>query len=333
MSHLQRQPTRRTQTGFTLIELMISLVLGLLVVSAAAGIFLSNQRTFRATEGLARIQENARVAFELMARDLREAAGNPCGKNLPVANVLNGASSGTGPWWMRWDPGLVGYENGALGGSAAGTDALELLTSGNSPVTVAAHDQQTGNPGSPAIIKVNITHHGLRDNDIVVICDYTQASIVQLSKAADGNVALGFNKGSSASPGNCTKDLGVPVLCTATGYSKSYGSNSLIAKLYAARWYVADNGRGGRSLYRVYMDKGAEQPAEEVAEQVQDMQLEYLQSGKAGYVAASAVTDWKGVVAVRITLSMLGTTHAGEGKTQLTGTLTHIVTTLRNRTS
>src|SRR5688572_25344418 len=90
---LQRRGTVRTvgeNAGFSLVELMISLVLGLLVTAAAVGIFLSNQRTFRATESLARIQEDGRVAFELMARDLRQAAGNPCGRTLPMANVLSG---------------------------------------------------------------------------------------------------------------------------------------------------------------------------------------------------------------------------------------------------
>ena len=58
---LQRRGTVRTvgeNAGFSLVELMISLVLGLLVTAAAVGIFLSNQRTFRATESLARIQED-----------------------------------------------------------------------------------------------------------------------------------------------------------------------------------------------------------------------------------------------------------------------------------
>ena len=51
--------------GFSLIELMIALLIGLLVVSAAGSLFISNKRTYNATETLGRIQENGRVAFEL----------------------------------------------------------------------------------------------------------------------------------------------------------------------------------------------------------------------------------------------------------------------------
>ncbi|MFP3416601.1 prepilin-type N-terminal cleavage/methylation domain-containing protein, partial [Bacillus sp. SIMBA_074] len=49
------------QQGFSLIELMIALVLGLLVVGAAIGIFLSNRQTYQATEGVGRAQEGVRT--------------------------------------------------------------------------------------------------------------------------------------------------------------------------------------------------------------------------------------------------------------------------------
>ena len=39
--------TLRYQSGLTLVELMISLTLGLLVISAVSSLFLSNQKTWR----------------------------------------------------------------------------------------------------------------------------------------------------------------------------------------------------------------------------------------------------------------------------------------------
>ena len=100
---------RRNVGGFSLIELMIALVLGLLVVGAATGIFLSNRQTFRSAQNLGSVQENARTAFELMARDLREASGNPCVNNVPIGNVLNGAA---GNWYTNlvdWGAAMQGY--------------------------------------------------------------------------------------------------------------------------------------------------------------------------------------------------------------------------------
>ena len=70
------------QAGLTLVELMVALVLGLVLILGVLNIFVSNRETFRVTENLTRIQENARAGFDFMARDVREAGQNPCGTNL-----------------------------------------------------------------------------------------------------------------------------------------------------------------------------------------------------------------------------------------------------------
>src|SRR5690606_41387180 len=68
----------RAMAGFGLSELMIAMVLGLIVIGAAFAIFQTSQTTYRSSEGLNRIQESARVAFELMSRDIRAAGGSAC---------------------------------------------------------------------------------------------------------------------------------------------------------------------------------------------------------------------------------------------------------------
>jgi len=315
---------RSRQTGLSLIELMISMVLGLLVVGSAVGAFLSNQRTYRATESLARVQETTRAGFELMAREVREAGGNPCSKNLPTANVLDG---GGGPMIANWNNGVTGYDNGALAGSRAGTDAIELhsATSNGSTVTEVPS-------GSAANLKVNTSAHGFEVGDILMVCDYGQASIFQTTGANAANVTIGHNVGGSVAPGNCTKGLGLPVVCTANGTPKLYGPNSVVAKLHAARWYVADNGRGGSSLYRRPMNQGAPGPAEEITEGVVGMQIQYLVENANGYVDAGGAVDWPRVTAVRITLDVEGPGREGTDGEALARRIEHIVT-LRNRTS
>src|SRR3546814_1117931 len=46
------------QAGFSLVELMISLVLGLIVIGGVTTVFLSNQQSYRSNEGLSQLQEN-----------------------------------------------------------------------------------------------------------------------------------------------------------------------------------------------------------------------------------------------------------------------------------
>ncbi|HJR72152.1 MAG TPA: PilW family protein [Luteimonas sp.] len=323
----------------SLIELMISLVLGLIVVAGAGAIFISNRQTYTATDSLGRVQENARVAFELMARDVREAAGNPCAKNLPVADVLN--NSGT-TWWANWSDGVVGYDgNVAMSGNAfgtgkeervAGTDAIELKSGGTGGTTVVKHVPTS------AQFEVNTVNHGLNDSDIALICDFRQAAIFQVTNAQPGtNTTVVHNDSKTAVPGNCSKGLGIPTDCVGpNGTPYQYGPNSVIVKLSATRWYIGYNDRGGMSLFQSVLQNNAGDVKpinQEIAEGVTNMTLTYLVPNQANYVDASVVTansQWKDVRAVRIEVDMAGQEKVGTDRSVLKRKLAHVAT-LRNR--
>lgn len=332
-----RLAARASVRGLTLVELMIALMLGLLVVGSASAIFISNRQTYRATEGLGRLQENGRIAFELMARDLREAGGNACGNAdrkapLKIVNVLSATSN----WWANWNNGIIGYEAAmttAPGNRIAGTDAVALMSGeSSSGVTVVAH-----NP-TAAQFQLNTTSHNLNDGDIAIVCDWRQASLFQVTNAQPGtNTTVVHNTGNTASPGNCSKGLGYanPPKCTANGTPYEYGGNSMIVRLHAVRWFVGSTAGGGRSLFRSTLaNQGGVLLArdQQIAEGVNNMQLQYLLEGGAGYVDATAVPAdrWRNVTAVRVTLDILSADGAGVGGAQLQRRIAHTVT-LRNR--
>jgi type IV pilus assembly protein PilW len=335
MNHSPTSP-RRLVHGLSLVELMIAMLLGLLVAGAATTIFMSNRQTYQATDNLGRIQENLRTSFELMARDVREAGGNPCANDLPIANVLNNPG---GEWWSNFGTGLIGYEAGtaaqglttgtAEGQRVAGTDAIELKSAVDSNIRVVVKM-----PEPSADIEVSSTA-GLDNNDIIMICDFNQASIMQVTQTPAG-LKVQHNSGAGA-PGNCTKHLGFPVVCTnGTGNSPYlYDQNAIIAAYQAMQWYIGNNVRGGRSLYRRVMRSGAAGPqvgVEEIAEGVTDMQLEYLTRTSGVYNSADMITDWPAVVSVRITLVLEGQDNVATDGGRIDRTLTHIVA-VRNRTS
>jgi type IV pilus assembly protein PilW len=64
------------QQGFSLVELMVALILGLLVTLAAVGLFNTNQRSFQLQMALSEVQETGRFTLDYIARDLRKA-GTP----------------------------------------------------------------------------------------------------------------------------------------------------------------------------------------------------------------------------------------------------------------
>ena len=62
---------RNKQVGFTLIELMISLALGLIVVAAAILLFLTGQKSVAMQKGVAELQDNANFGLNYITKDIR----------------------------------------------------------------------------------------------------------------------------------------------------------------------------------------------------------------------------------------------------------------------
>ncbi len=61
------------QSGMSLVELMIALLIGLLLSAAIITVYLSNKKTFWDTEAAASLQENSRFALGLITDDIRAA--------------------------------------------------------------------------------------------------------------------------------------------------------------------------------------------------------------------------------------------------------------------
>ena len=330
MNRRNRPPMHRQMQGMTLIELMIAITLGLLVMGAAIGIFISNRQVYRAAENLNRMQEGGRVAFELMARDIREAGGNPCVNNLPLANVLTGY---TGAWWSnldQWGNGLRGFgpaeafPDAAFGTATAerltGTDALQLLSGDDNVVTIEAHDT------AGAEFRVNTATHAFGVDDVAMACNARQASIFQVASVVGQDIGHGTG---GSSPGNCTAGLGLPADCSGEIFEFS-APNSMLVRLNASRWFIANNANGRSSLYQSKFG-GGNVNTQEVVEGVRDMTLTYLLAGGNQYVDAATVgNNWANVTAVRVVLDLDSEDRIGTDGNPLTRQFIQVAS-LRNR--
>ncbi|MBL0920402.1 MAG: prepilin-type N-terminal cleavage/methylation domain-containing protein [Hydrogenophaga sp.] len=339
MIHRLTFVAQRSQKGFTLVELMISLVLGLLLILGVISVYVTNQQAARTNEGLARLQEGGRIAFELMSRELRQAGGNACGARL-VANVLNNPTTN---WYTDFAAGPVrGFEGNApatgivttgaaVGQRVANTDAVVIMSpSPNDNAIIVVHNAPA------ATFELNTIDHGIADGDVVLVCDQQSAAIAQITSASPGaNANIVHNAGAST-PGNCTTGLGFPALCTTPGTPKTFTSGGIVARLSPGFWYIGNNPRGGRSLYRANATA-----QEEITDGVTDMQLRYLtrnsSSGNLGinWVDASTITDWSEAgdeqpVAMRIELTLASLQSVGTDQQPLRRVQVYAVT-LRNR--
>lgn len=61
------------QAGFTLVELMISIVLGLLITAAAIQLFITGQASLSMQQGMADIQDNGNFGLNYIATDIRKS--------------------------------------------------------------------------------------------------------------------------------------------------------------------------------------------------------------------------------------------------------------------
>jgi type IV pilus assembly protein PilW len=361
--HRPARPLIKSLAGFTLIELMVSMVLGLIVIAGVTSVFLANQQAYRTNQALGDVQDGSRIAFELMAHDIRNAGLTGCDNNGRVSNVLNNSPAGGGnDWWANWGNALVGYGGAqtdpatttgtATTNRVSGTDSLMLLGADDTGLSVAEAD----NKGvTSANFKLNEKTSDLQTGDVIIVCDPDHAAITQITTYTDSNVTLVHNSGGGDKtlPGNCSKGLGYPAVCTTNGTHYQFGANSQIAKLSAVDWYIGYNGvgTGGTSLYRVNVDPSAATPqfAQEMVRNVTAMSILYHQSSGTSFVpptgtpgtpatpttpavpAIPGVTDWSTVDAVQVTLTLESTDQrAGTDVKPISRRFT-ATTTVRNR--
>src|SRR5438093_9506592 len=75
----------RQSSGFTLVELLITVGLGSLVLSALAMLFISSLRSFAGLGNYAQLTGQSRHSLDQMSRDIREATQVVAAQtNLPV---------------------------------------------------------------------------------------------------------------------------------------------------------------------------------------------------------------------------------------------------------
>lgn len=208
----RRQGGKAVAAGFSLIELMIAMVMGLLVLGAAIAVFQSNLRSFNANEGQNRVQEGARAAYEMMSRDIRAAGGTAC-STLARPDVEHSLS----------------------------TDETNLLTTpitgGANEFTVLSGDdssyQVTSATTTSVVVKPEATtnwklSHAFEVDDKLVLCNATLMYIVKVTAVDDGSNKLTFTP---ATPLPIYSDVAPPATVSA-------------ARFRSARWYL-NNG----SLY------------------------------------------------------------------------------------
>mgnify|MGYP001795235769 FL=1 len=83
------------ERGFTLVELMISIVISSVIVAAGYTVLTTTHRATISNERAVGTQQNIREAMELIARDIKQAGfGMPLAPNTPVGGTASNCPPG-----------------------------------------------------------------------------------------------------------------------------------------------------------------------------------------------------------------------------------------------
>ena len=86
---MTRIPLPRRQAGLTLVELMISMAIGLIIVLAVITAYISASRAARVAEATGRMNEDAQAALTILTQQLRMAGANPAQPNRNTTTLHN----------------------------------------------------------------------------------------------------------------------------------------------------------------------------------------------------------------------------------------------------
>jgi type IV pilus assembly protein PilW len=316
----------------TLVELMVSLVLGLLITGGVLQVFAANRASYEFNDGLSRLQENGRFALDTLNYRLRMAGYFGCLSGVGVINNLNVAAgslafdfgeamrgfeaSGTGPGdtiapttsnpanstaSTDWSPSLPELVGTALPTS----DAIVVRN-----VSAATHSLVSPYNDSAQIF-VDATPEDYFEGEIGIVSDCQKASVFQITAVNEGVSAGQINIAHAASltPGN----LSPP----SWGSDQEYGPGAELMRGETWIYYVGSPAGGGppalmqQRLQRTSASV-ATLVAEELVSSVDTMQVLYgidaaLDGAVDQYVTADAVDAvgaWNQVVTVRVALLM-----------------------------
>ncbi|QMU61949.1 MAG: hypothetical protein GKR92_09675 [Gammaproteobacteria bacterium] len=296
------------EKGFSIVELMVALLLGLFLVSGVTGMYISSKQTYRMTDNLSRLQESLRFSLDFMSHDIRMASYLPC---RTTTNNTNAVVGGAATWFLDYFArGIHGYEGGVdvipVASAVADTDAIVILKASTYTSSLIFHNTA----GNTFELNSSFSDQDFERGRIGVVCDPRQASIFQISDADYGLNTVSYGDNTNIVPGNTTTTIG------------TYGEDALIASYKPEIYYIRASTQNPsvNSLWRSNLiafgpptgTNTAQMNAEELLEGVESMQILYGVDITAPndqvvdrYVTANNVADWQSVIAVRLGLLMV----------------------------
>jgi len=296
------------QSGVSLVEILVALVLSLVLLAGVGQIYLGSKQTYRVQDGQSRLQENGRYALELLTKDIREVGYQGCrqiGTPTPPKVIANAA----------------------LGNTLGNKFAQDTVIKGDERPTTGGWNPTNPNPVLPDTVKDTV----MTGTDVVAIQFASSCGGAPISATTTTSVTIPATNTCSLGVGDtlllsdCQSvdvfraDTATATTVTVTGANNSQGN---LSKAYSALT-AAELMRFNSYTYFIRLGASGEEPAlwrldntsavggdnpAELVEGIENMQILYGVDTDADrvpnqFVTADAVPDWTQVVSVRVTLT------------------------------
>lgn len=285
------------QRGMSLIELLVALGLGAFLILGVVNVFLSNKESSQVERSLSRLQENGRIALDLIAADLRDTFYIGCNSAQATLTVMASGSNFTGMLGFErtsisWNPALPAKLAAASGPGRVGSDMINIQHGRDVAANITALVTTASNS-----IAVDDNPGCISQNERVIIGSCSTAHLFQVTNVPDCDgtaTSFGFaatdNNPSSMIPG--------------------YSTDARLMQYFDTTWFVANTGRtranGAIPVFALF--RLVNGTMEEMVEGVEYMEIQYgqlLSSGNIRYASANDVgLDMAEVVSIRVALLM-----------------------------
>ncbi len=311
------------QSGYSIIELMIASVIGLVVLSGAVTVFSSNKQSQELSSGMARIQERGRAALDILSNDIRLAGYQGCtdGAASPdvIAKVAPTISLPTGAIWgseirsSGWSPARHGDLTNAGTVPIANSDVIYVQhASGRTTILASSMANRNENP-----INIALNPDQLTIGDLIMISDCSGADIFRATDV--GTISATGVAVTYAAAANTQTNLN-------RAYTVNGGATATPMRVMAFEsnaYFVGDSGRDdvkGNDISSLFVLDTTTSPIgtpTELIEGVEMMQILYgeqLPNDTVRYLPANDATlNMERVVSVQIGLLIGSIDHVTSG--------------------
>ena len=283
-----------SSSGYTMVELLVSMLLGLFLLIGAYQVSITNKQANRLQTTLLQTQKNGRFAIDNISYAIKTAGYSGFYGNLShgVENLLNT------PNIEKWDISIPasGFNNVSNSDTIAGitgfipnTDVLLLKGMNSNTMPVVSNDDS-----STLDVATSDTFSA---GDVVVVSDVNQASVFQVDAVNIDATTLDLVVGGST-PGNSAL------------LSNSFNSEAEIGKYDIQIFYIKNGHNGSPSLFKTALINtgGVPQLQEiELASDIIDMQISYGLDNNNDqildeYRDAATVPNWDQLISINVAL-------------------------------